>query len=185
MPFDAKTLTFRVFSNIDFIFFIGSQLFICTQPASCLPRCEYHTAWLAATQIFRLSNLILIPLFKLLSIFHVHSWYSYLPLRLWIFDVIECFENFAYFSLSSGTSSFRKRSVSFFSVGLRRTMCAFVSLSCQKNVSSLRTADVSPRSSPLRDVSRGGTSATQRQKFHTDDAKSVRNPDRSANLSTE
>ena len=35
--------------------------------------------------------------------------------------------------------------------------------------SSLRTADVSPRSSPLGDVSRGGTSATQRQKFHTDD----------------
>ena len=34
---------------------------------------------------------------------------------------------------------------------------------------SLRTVDVSPRSSPLRDVSRGGTSATQRQKFHTDD----------------
>ena len=34
---------------------------------------------------------------------------------------------------------------------------------------SLRTADVSPRSSPLRDVSRGGTSAIQRQKFHTDD----------------
>ena len=34
---------------------------------------------------------------------------------------------------------------------------------------SLRTADVSPRSSPLRDVSRGGTSATQRQKFHNDD----------------
>ena len=35
---------------------------------------------------------------------------------------------------------------------------------------SLRTAAVSPRSSPLRDVSRGGTSATQRPKFHTDDA---------------
>ena len=30
-------------------------------------------------------------------------------------------------------------------------------------------ADFSPRSSPLREVSRGGTSATQRQKFHTDD----------------
>ena len=30
-------------------------------------------------------------------------------------------------------------------------------------------ADVSPRSSPLRDVSWGGTSATQRQKCHTDD----------------
>jgi len=41
---------------------------------------------------------------------------------------------------------------------------------------SLRTADVSPRSSPMRDVSRGGTSATQRQKFHTDDEKSVQNP---------
>ena len=33
---------------------------------------------------------------------------------------------------------------------------------------SLRTADVSSRSLPLRDVSRGGTSSTQRQKFHTD-----------------
>ena len=30
---------------------------------------------------------------------------------------------------------------------------------------SLQTADVSPRSSPTRDVSRGGTSAIQRQKF--------------------
>ena len=35
---------------------------------------------------------------------------------------------------------------------------------------SLRTADVSARSSPLRNVSRGGTSATQRQKSRTDDA---------------
>ena len=35
------------------------------------------------------------------------------------------------------------------------------------------------------DVSRGGTSATQRQKFHTDDVKSVRKPVRSAELSTE
>ena len=32
--------------------------------------------WLPAIQIFRLSNLILIPLFKLLFILHVHSWYS-------------------------------------------------------------------------------------------------------------
>ena len=29
--------------------------------------------------------------------------------------------------------------------------------------------DVSPHSSPLRDVSQGGRSATQQQKFHTDD----------------
>ena len=35
------------------------------------------------------------------------------------------------------------------------------------------------------DVSRGETSATQRQKFHTDDVKSVRNPVRSADWSTE
>ena len=33
---------------------------------------------------------------------------------------------------------------------------------------SLQTADVPPRSSPLKDVSPGGTSATQQQKFHTD-----------------
>ena len=50
---------------------------------------------------------------------------------------------------------------------------------------SLRTVDVSPRSSPLRDVSQGGTSATQRQKFHTDDPKSARNPVRSANWWTD
>ena len=35
------------------------------------------------------------------------------------------------------------------------------------------------------DVSRGGTSATQRQKLHTDDVKSVRNPVRCADWSTE
>ena len=35
------------------------------------------------------------------------------------------------------------------------------------------------------DVSRGGMSATQRQKFHTDDVKSVRNPVRSAYWSME
>ena len=36
-----------------------------------------------------------------------------------------------------------------------------------------------------RRVSRGGTSATQRQKFHTEDLKSVRNPVRSAYWTTE
>ena len=41
-------------------------------------------------------------------------------------------------------------------------------LACENNgFSSLFTAG---------DVSRGGTSETQRQKFHTDDVKSVRNP---------
>ena len=80
--------------------------------------------WSPAIQIFRLSNLIHIPLFKLLSIFYVHSWYSYFLLRLWVFDVIECLDYFVCFSLSSRTSPFRKRSVSFFGVGLPRTVCA-------------------------------------------------------------
>ena len=36
-----------------------------------------------------------------------------------------------------------------------------------------------------RDISHGEMSATQRQKFHTDDTESVRNPVRSADWSTE
>ena len=36
-----------------------------------------------------------------------------------------------------------------------------------------------------RDVSRGGKSATQPQKFHTDDVKYVQNPVRSPDWSTE
>ena len=36
-----------------------------------------------------------------------------------------------------------------------------------------------------KDVSRGGLSATQRQKFHTDDVKSARNPVISADWTTE
>ena len=39
----------------------------------------------------------------------------------------------------------------------------------RKRSTSLQAADVSPGSLLLRDVSRGGTSATQQQKFHTDD----------------
>ena len=50
---------------------------------------------------------------------------------------------------------------------------------------SQRTADVSPRSSPMRDVSRGGTSATQLQKLQTDDVKSVQNPVISADWTSE
>ena len=63
-----------------------------------------------------------------------------------------------------------------------------VNVQCAKAsrlLGSLQMEEVSPRSSPLGDVSRGGTSATQRPKFHTDDAKSVRNPVRRANWSTE
>ena len=46
----------------------------------------------------------------------------------WVFDVIECLDNFLCFSLSSWTSPFWKRSVLFFSEGLPRTVFAFVSL---------------------------------------------------------
>ena len=46
----------------------------------------------------------------------------------WVFDVIECLDNFLCFSLSWRTSPFPKHSVLFFSVGLPRTVCAFVSL---------------------------------------------------------
>ena len=56
-----------------------------------------------------------------------------------------------------------------------RILTRYVGVLCP----SLRMAEVSP------DVSRGGTSATQRQKFHTDDVKSVWNPVRSADWSTE
>ena len=52
-------------------------------------------------------------------------------------------------------------------------------------INQLAKTDVSPRSSPLRDVSQEGTSATHRQKFHTDDVKSVRNTVISADWTTE
>ena len=56
-----------------------------------------------------------------------------------------------------------------------KSLCIF--LACEKIRFSSLFADG--------DVSRRGTSATQRQKFHTDDVKSLRNPVRSAGWSTE
>ena len=64
-----------------------------------------------------------------------------------------------------------------------RISCSF--LYCAPDLTKPAKTAVSPRSSPLTDVSRGITSATQRQKFHTDDVKSVRNSVRSADWSTE
>ena len=82
--------------------------------------------WLSATQILRLLNLIHI-LFKLLSVLHAHSWHSDLSLRLW-----------APWSLNVLTISFDflwvrgpahyENTQCYFSVGLPRTVCAFVSL---------------------------------------------------------
>ena len=71
---------------------------------------------------------------------------------------------------------------------INRTVASCQAIKFKSNYqrkNSLPTATFSPRSSPLRDVTRGETSATERQKFHTDDAKSVRNPVISANWSTE
>ena len=104
-----------------------------TRAAACLPHCEYpnhccHTDYQLHKSLTLKLDTHSIPLFKLWSILQVHSWYSDLSLRLWVFDVTECLDNFVCFSLSSRTSPFRKRSVSFFSVGLPRAVCAFVSL---------------------------------------------------------
>ena len=53
-------------------------------------------------------------------------------------------------------------------LGSSSTLQAYQWLACENiHFSSLLAA---------RDIWRGGTSATQRQKFHTDDVKSVRNP---------
>ena len=122
-------------SIVDNRLFLHRNRFL-SQATRCAPQSKNqnhycHTDNHAATQILRLSNLLNIALFKLLSILHVHSWYSDLSLRLWgpwFFDVIECLDNFLCFSMGSRTSPFRKHSVLFFSVGLPRTVCAFVSL---------------------------------------------------------
>ena len=60
---------------------------------------------------------------------------------------------------------------------LTRRLATTIFIACENiRFSSLFVAE---------DVSCGGTSATQRQKFHTDDVKSVQNPVRSADWSTE
>ena len=54
-------------------------------------------------------------------------------------------------------------------------------------LSSYKACEISrfPSLLAVGDVPRGGRSATQRQKFHTDDEKSIGNPVRSADWSTE
>ena len=85
------------------------------------------------------------------------------------------------------------------SIKLLRNYCSFMKLNSLLEAErkfrsfSLLISLCSPRKhppkafprSPAGDVSRRGTSATQQQKFHTDDVKSVRNPVRSADWSTE
>ena len=86
--------------------------------------------WLPATQILRLSNLIHILLFKLLSILHVHSWHSDLSLRLWGPWSLNVLTISFVFLWVRGPAHYENTQCYFraFSVGLPRTVCAFVSL---------------------------------------------------------
>ena len=83
--------------------------------------------WLPATQILRLLNLIHILLFKLLSILHAHSWHSDLLLRLWgpwNLNVLTISFDFLWVR----GPAYYENTQCYFSVGLPRTVCAFVSL---------------------------------------------------------
>ena len=148
-------------SIVDNRLFLHRNRFL-SQATRCAPQSKNqnhycHTDNHAATQILRLSNLLNIALFKLLSILHVHSWYSDLSLRLWgpwFFDVIECLDNFLCFSMCSRTSPFRKHSVLFFSVGLPRTVCAFVSLTRDNMMEQyINTFPETPRPNGIRTAS--------------------------------
>ena len=73
-------------SIVDNLLFLHRKIFL-SQATPCVPHCENQKSLLShrltATQTLRLSNLIHILLFKLLSILHVHPWHSDLSLRLW------------------------------------------------------------------------------------------------------
>ena len=86
--------------------------------------------WLPATQSLRLSKLIHIRLFKLLSILHVHSWHSDLSLRLWGPWSLNVLTISFVFLWVRGPADHENTQCYFraFSVGLPRTVCAFVSL---------------------------------------------------------
>ena len=78
---------------------------------------------------------------------------------------------------SYNTRNAMNYSSQFSRINVRKFTIAYQGLACEDiRFSSLVVAE---------DVSRGGTSATQRQKFPTDDLKSVRNPVRSADWSTQ
>ena len=85
---------------------------------------------LPATQILRLSNLIHILLFKLLSILHVHSWHSDLLFRLWGPWSLNALTISFVFLWVRGLAHYENTQCYFraFRVGLPRTVCAFVSL---------------------------------------------------------
>ena len=80
--------------------------------------------WLTATQILRLSNLIHILLFKLLTILHIHSWHSDLSLRLWGSWSLNVLTISFVFLCVRGTAHYENTQC-YFCVGLPRTVCAF------------------------------------------------------------
>ena len=116
-------------SIVDNLLFLHRKIFL-SQATPCVPHCEnqsHFCHWLPATQILRLSNLIHILLFKLLSILHVHSWHSDLSLRLWGPWSLNVLTISFVFLWVRGPAHYDNTQC-YFSVGLPRTVCAFVSL---------------------------------------------------------
>ena len=104
------------------IFITGNSLCSAMQKSKSL-----LSQWLPATQFLRLSNLIHIRLFKLLSILHVHSWHSDWSLRLWgswSLNVLKI----SFVFLWVRWPAHYENTHCYFSVGLPRTVSAFVSL---------------------------------------------------------
>ena len=83
--------------------------------------------WLLATQMLRLSNLIHILLFKLLSILHIHFRHSDLSLRLWGPWSLNVLTISFVFLWVCGTGHYENTQC-YFRVGHPRTVCSFVSL---------------------------------------------------------
>ena len=118
-------------SFVDNLLFLHQKRRFLSQATPCVPHCENKKSllshWLPATQILRLSNLIHILLFKLLSILHVHSWHSDLSLRLWGPWSLNVLTISFVFLWVRGPAHYENTQC-YFSVGLPRIVCAFVSL---------------------------------------------------------
>ena len=90
--------------------------------------------WLPAIQIFRLSNLVHIPLFKLLSISHVHSWYSDLSFRLLVLMLLNVLTILFVFLWVRGPAHSKNGRCHVLVWALPRTVCAFLRLRHDDNI---------------------------------------------------
>ena len=114
---------------VDNLLFLHWTRFL-SQGTSCVPHCENQNLYCHTDyqlHNFRLLNLIHILLFKLLSILHAHSWHSDLSLRLWgpwNLNVLKISFDFLWVR----GPAYYENTQCYFSVGLPRTACAFVSL---------------------------------------------------------